>query len=186
MKEKLALFDLDGTLFDTKDVNYNAYKDALSQFGYDIDYEYYCRYCNGRHYMDFLPKIIKNDLEVLNLIHEKKKTIYSNYLNYAIVNQHLFDIIRLIKSEYYTAVVTTASKKNCYEILTFFEVKNLFDLIITRDDVSNSKPDPEGYIKALEYFCIRKENAIIYEDTRIGEEAAKRAGIKCVTVRGYN
>lgn len=54
---KLVIVDLDGTLFDTKDVNYHAYKDAISPYGFDIDYKYYCEFCNGRHYLDFLPQL---------------------------------------------------------------------------------------------------------------------------------
>lgn len=50
---KLIIVDLDGTLFDTKDVNYHAYKEAIAPYGYDMDYKYYCEFCNGRHYLDF-------------------------------------------------------------------------------------------------------------------------------------
>lgn len=47
--KKLAVFDLDGTLFDTKDVNFSAYSKVLEELGYKerIDYKYYCDYCNG-------------------------------------------------------------------------------------------------------------------------------------------
>ena len=41
MKKYLALFDLDGTLFDTTDVNYYAYKDALSSFGVELTRDYF-------------------------------------------------------------------------------------------------------------------------------------------------
>ena len=46
--KKLAVFDLDGTLFDTKDVNFSAYSKVLEELGYKerIDYKYYCDYCN--------------------------------------------------------------------------------------------------------------------------------------------
>ena len=50
---KLIIVDLDGTLIDTKDLNYHAYREALELYGYTIDYQYYCEYCNGRHYLDF-------------------------------------------------------------------------------------------------------------------------------------
>ena len=52
---KLAIFDMDGTLFNTNNINYYAYKEALDKYNVSIDYEYYCRFCNGRHYLDFLP-----------------------------------------------------------------------------------------------------------------------------------
>ena len=62
--KKLALFDLDGTLFNTNEVNYYAYSEALKEKGYSIDYEFYSKYCNGRHYKVFLPERVNNEEEV--------------------------------------------------------------------------------------------------------------------------
>ena len=106
---KLAIFDLDGTLFDTKDVNYYAYRCALEQFGYTVDYGYYCKECNGKYYMDFLPQITTNNIDILKQMHDIKKASYSKYLKYAKANTHLFEIIRSIKTSYKIALVTTAS-----------------------------------------------------------------------------
>ena len=183
---KLLIVDLDGTLFDTKDVNYNAYKEAMKPYGYELDYEYYCNYCNGRHYLDFLPQITTNDNEVLTDIHNKKKISYEKYFEKAVMNKGLVDIIRLMKSEYKTAVVTTASKKNCFDILNKFGIYNLFDLILTRDDISNSKPNPEGFIKAMEYFEATASETIIFEDSDVGLEAAERSGAYFYRTYKYN
>lgn len=61
MKDKLAIFDLDGTLFDTSRVNYLAYKNALNKFDFDIDYTYYKNFCEGKHYCEFLQSIVGNN-----------------------------------------------------------------------------------------------------------------------------
>lgn len=185
MKRKLALFDLDGTLFDTKDVNYCAYNEALSLYGYSIDYKFYCEYCNGRHYSDFIPQIVdKTDL--FSDIHQKKKELYSKYLSKARMNSELFSLIETIKDDYYVAIVTTASKKNTMEILSNFDKRDLFDLILTQDDITHTKPDPEGFIKAMEYFSISSDNTIIYEDSKTGIEAAKKSGATVFVCLGFN
>lgn len=186
MKAKLAIFDLDGTLFDTKEVNYYAYKEAVSEYGYDMDYEYYCKFCNGRHFKDFLPRVTTGDEQVLQEIHKKKKGIYKKYLHKAIPNKHLFHLIKLMKEEYYLAVVTTASKKNCEDILHKFKVYGLFDLVMTYEDVVQIKPDPEGFFKAMDHFQIGEENTIIFEDSPVGVEAAKASGAAYMIVAGYN
>ena len=49
--------DLDGTLIDTVRVNYLAYKEALEPFGVKIDYDYFKKFCNGRHYKAFVSEI---------------------------------------------------------------------------------------------------------------------------------
>lgn len=172
---KLVIVDLDGTLFDTKDVNYHAYKDAIAPFGYEIDYEYYCGFCNGRHYLDFLPQITTEDKEILTQMHNAKKTAYQKHLDKAILNKGLVDIIRLLRKEYKTAVVTTASKENCYDILKQFGLVDLFDLILTHDDITKSKPDPEGFLKAMQHFGVTPKETIIFEDSEVGIEAAQKS-----------
>ena len=173
---KLVIVDLDGTLFDTKDINYYAYKEAIAPYGYDIDYKYYCDFCNGRHYLDFLPPITTNDKDILTAMHNAKKIAFKNHLDKAILNEVLVDVIRLLKSEYKTAIVTTASKENCYDILKQFNLVNLFDLILTHDDITKSKPDPEGFFKAMKHFGVSKEDTIIFEDSEVGFEAARQSG----------
>ena len=72
----LAIFDLYGTLYDTKEVNYRSYKEALSQINYnvDVDLDFYSKYCNSIHYKLFLPKIAQGISEdEMNYVHSIKK-----------------------------------------------------------------------------------------------------------------
>jgi HAD hydrolase, family IA, variant 3 len=189
LKNKLAIFDLDGTLFDTKDVNYNAYQNAIKMLGIDaeIDYNNFCNLYNGKNYREFLPKIIPDITEEqMKNIHNFKKNIYTQYLDKARKNELLFLMIQEIKEKFYISIVTNASKKNVKDILEKFSVKNLFDLLITQEDVENPKPSAEGFLKAMNYFNISKENTIIFEDSEIGIQAANKAETNYVKVYGYN
>ena len=173
---KLALVDLDGTLVDTKDVNYYAYKEAVEKFGYSIDYDYYSKFCNGKHYLQFLPKVTTNDDRTLMAMHKIKQVAYRKYLSYAKLNVHLVNILRLMKQEYKIALVTTASKQNCDDILELFQLRDLFDLVLTYDDITHSKPDPEGFNKAMAFFDAKPEDTVIFEDSDAGLKAAERSG----------
>ena len=183
---KLIIVDLDGTLFDTRKANYLSYKEAVNKYGYDLDYNYYCEKCNGSYYMDFLPPITTNDKKILEDIHNIKKENYSKYLNEIVVNYNLVDMLKKLKLYCKIALVTTASKKNTYELLEQFDLLELFDLIITQNDVINSKPNPECYLKAIDFFGFKKEECVIFEDSKTGIEAAKRAGIQYFIVTGFN
>ena len=185
MKNKLAIFDLDGTLFNTEDVNFAAYSSALNYYGYELEYEHFCRECNGLSYKKFLPPIINNDENLLEEIHKLKEDLYSKNLGKAKVNEHLFNIIELIKNDYYLAVVTTASKKNCLDILEYFNKRELFDLIISHEDIKNVKPDPEGFIKAMKYFNISPKETIIFEDSYVGIEAARNSKANVFVVNKF-
>ena len=181
-KDKLAIFDLDGTLFNTDEVNYHAYADAFGKYGVTLDHDYYVNECNGRHYKTFAPIILGGNLEHMEDIHELKKTKYSEYLKYAKINSLLFDVIRSIKDTYKIAIVTTASEKNVEDILSFFEVRDLFDLLITQEDISLPKPDPEGFFIAMEYYGVDSSRCIIYEDSDVGIQAARKTGASVLRV----
>lgn len=185
-KYKLALFDMDGTLFNTNEVNYLAYKEALIQYGFDFKREYWYQNCIGRHYKDFLADIGITDEETLQGIHKLKKQVYKKYLSHAQENHHLFEIIELIKADYYIVLVTTASRKNVEDILSEFNKLKIFDKIFTQEDVSKMKPNPEGYLKAMQYFDIKPEDTIIFEDSEAGMEAAKSSGAYYFKVFKFN
>lgn len=183
---KLIMIDLDGTLFDTKEVNYLAYKEAIEPYGYSIDYKYYCDFCNGRHYLDFLPQITTSDESVLKEIHDRKKKAYFKYLDKALLNKGLVDIIIKCKEDYKIALVTTASKQNTNDILEKFKLHDIFDLILTHEDISKSKPDPEGFLKAMKHFGVKPEECVIFEDSDVGVEAAANTGATVFVARGFN
>ena len=174
--KKLALFDLDGTLFNTNEVNYRAYKEALTNFDFSFEREFWYSNCIGRHYKDFLADMDITDEKTLKDIHRLKKNCYRNYLRYAKENHHLFELISLIKPRYYVALVTTASAQNVEDILKTFNRKDAFDKIFTQEDVKKMKPDPECYLKAMDYFKVKPEDTIIFEDSDVGLEAAQKSG----------
>lgn len=101
------------------------------------------------------------------------------------MNEPLFQIISCIRPYFYLSIVTTASKRNCLEILRNFNKLELFDLIITHEDVNKIKPDPEGFIKAMTYFKIASANTIIFEDSDAGIEAAKHSGAAVYMVSNF-
>lgn len=67
-----------------------------------------------------------------------------------------------------------------------FHVKGLFDLILTQEDIEKPKPDPEGFIKAMEYFMINSKETAIFEDSDVGIEAARRSGAYYYKTFGFN
>ncbi len=181
---KLAIFDLDGTLFDTRRVNYFAYSKALGRFGISLDYDYFAVECNGKHYREFLPRIMGDSGEIEE-VHRLKKEAYKDFLGEAAINTGLFDIIGALKRTYYIALVTTASRKNCEEILGYHEKMAEFNLIVSGEEVQKKKPDPEGFLRAMQFYSISGENTIVFEDSDVGIAAAEKCGATVFVARGF-
>ena len=183
---KLIIVDLDGTLFDTREVNYLAYRDAMQSFGYKLEREYYYQCCNGKHYLDFLRELTTDDLGILSQIHEMKKIYYRKYLNTAILNKGLYKLLEMCKRTCKIALVTTASKDNTRDILDYFGLAQFFDLILTGDDVNQKKPNPEGFLLAMANFGVTAGDSIVFEDSEEGIQAAVSAGISCFAAIGFH
>ncbi|MGN0652664.1 MAG: HAD family hydrolase [Gemmiger sp.] len=177
MKNLIAV-DLDGTLFDTVTVNAESYRRALAQEGFPLTDETYAAQCNGRHYKDFLPEVMGGSptAEAVERVHERKKALYSECLGAARRNEALFAILEAMAPTCHLALVTTGSRRNAEEILERFACRGLFELILTQEDVTRSKPDPEGYLRAMAYFGVDAAHTIIFEDSATGLAAAKASG----------
>ena len=155
-KNKLILCDLDGTLFDTSEVNYQSYKKALNELGYELDYDFFMKECYGKHYKEFLPKINLTE-EEMEKVHIIKKNIYKDNLKYAKINIHLFNIIELLKEKYYLALVTTASKQNSEEILDFFSKFNVDQI---QNANSNEKQEKSKQLKQMADDYLKKVKGV--------------------------
>ena len=181
-KDKLVICDLDGTLFDTRRVNYMAYKEAIAKSGLPVtfDYEKYVKECWGPTYRGFFP-IMQIPEDKYEQVHDLKKTLYEKNLHYAKENTHLFNIVEALKVNYHTAVVTSGSR-NAKDILKYFKRDNFFDVVFTIDDVKHGKPDPEGFFKAMDFFKVKPEHTIIFEDSAVGIQAARKTGANVFVV----
>ena len=78
---------------------------------------------------------------------------------------------------------STKSIENALNKLNFF---HFFDEIICAEDVNFSKPNPEGFIKALDIFSVSSDDALIFEDSSSGFIAAEAAGINYLDVNSFS
>src|SRR5690606_26072248 len=81
------------------------------------------------------------------------------------------------------ALVTGSPRDQVDPILKNKDLGKFFKTTITYDDVANSKPDPEGYLKAAAFLGFSKEEYLVFEDTANGTKAAKAAGLTCFAIQ---
>lgn len=80
------------------------------------------------------------------------------------------------------AIVSSSPRTWIEAYLARFGLISAFDAILTSDDVTNTKPDPELYIAALTRMGVRADQSIVFEDSPNGIAAAKAAGLYCIAV----
>ena len=81
-----------------------------------------------------------------------------------------------------TALVTTASRANVDAILDAHGLRPDFDVVVTGDDVSRHKPDPEAYLLAAARLAVAPAQCLVFEDSDIGLKSARAAGMAVVRV----
>jgi len=187
-KIKAIIFDMDGVLIDAKEWHYEALNKALQLFGYTISrYDHLVTY-------DGLPT--KKKLEMLtmesglpkglhNFINEMKQifTMEMVYTKCKPVFYHEYALAKL-KAEGYNMVVASNSVRQTVELM--MEKSNLYNYLqfmLSNEDVSASKPDPEIYLKAIKQLGLSPQECLIVEDNQNGIKAAIASGAHVMIVK---
>ena len=174
MKKKLIIFDLDGVLINSLNNMKFALNQTSKQLNISLNFETYKKYL-GLPFKDIMKKMkIKKDIKIIKKNYEifSKKKIK----NIKIKKADLNELISL-KKKCYLAIFTSKSKKRTYKII---KKDKLFDCIITADDVSKGKPNPEGLKKILKKLNINKKESLYVGDSLYDYKASKSAKIKYV------
>lgn len=180
---KGLFFDLDGTLCDTNEANYLAYKKALKDCGYVLSRKDFERSI-GLRADKFIPLLFPDiSLDEVNIIRELKADYYQDMTAVLKPNKHIIDFFLMMNPDHITVLVTTASKNNAQPVLKKVGLIDMFNFTVYGDDVDNPKPDPEAYSLALALSGLRPDEVIAFEDSESGILSAVKAGIKVIKVK---
>ena len=175
-----VIFDFDGVIGDTMKDNCLAWQKAFSSHGYEIEaLEYYKLEGMGRYQIAnyFIDKYKLNPSIKTSVVEAKENNYKAN--NTFKIYDHVGDIFALLNSKKIkTAIVTGASKERMSNSLDTV-IANQISALITADDVINTKPNPEPYLKAVSKLNIEAKNCLVIENAILGIESAKAAKCKC-------
>ena len=183
------IFDLDGTLIDTREDLTNAVN--ILRNAYDLpplDIKTVTRMV-GDGIRKLVERVTK-DLDSVDL--DKALQIFNNayekhLLDHTYVYSGMSNVLEgLKKNNKSLAVNTNKSDKFAVEILKKLGIYDFFDLVVGGDSVTNKKPDPEGILKIIEYFKAKTSETLMIGDGKNDILASKRAGIKSAYITyGY-
>jgi len=186
----LVIFDLDGVLVDACEWHRLALNEALMEIANtQISLSDHYGVFNGiptRVKLEKLIKIGSIKKEQCDSIYELKQVKTVELIKkLAVVRKEKVDLIKSLKSDgHKVACFTNSIRMTANLMLEKTGIIDLFDLILSNQDVEKPKPDPCGYIKAMEYFSFSPEKTLIVEDSPKGIEAAKLSGANVMIVSG--
>jgi beta-phosphoglucomutase family hydrolase len=178
---KAVIFDMDGVLISSKELHTEAWIKCLQEFNIIVK-EY--KYVTGISSIDVAQKYKQkyNLLASPEEISNKKVNIYNTLAEKTELILGVVEFIRNIQTKYKLSLATSEYSKTTNIILSKHNLDKYFDLVVTVDDINQPKPNPEIYLKTAKELKLKPSECIVIEDSVVGVEAAKSAGMKCIAI----
>jgi beta-phosphoglucomutase len=181
---KAILFDLDGTLVNTDPLHYQSWQEILRDYGMEIDRIFYKAKISGRLnpliIQDLLPQL---SFEAGRQLADCKEARFREIALSLTPLAGLLDLLAWIEAQgLQKAVVTNAPAENVNFLLQVLKLADTFNTVVLGEDATAGKPDPACYKLALNQLGISATEAIAFEDSPSGIQAAVGAGIYTIGV----
>ncbi|WP_136668581.1 beta-phosphoglucomutase [Flavobacterium sp. H122] len=188
MSKKAFIFDLDGVIVDTAKYHFKAWQKLADSLGILFTPEHN-EELKGVSRVRSLEIIL--GLGKINASEEEKERwlvqknvdylSYIENMNESEILPNVRETLEFIKSKGQFIALGSASK-NARPILEKVGLLHFFDTVVDGNDVTNAKPDPEVFVRAAKLLDIENHNAIVFEDSVAGIQAANVAGMLSIGI----
>ncbi len=190
-----VIFDFDGVICDSELLHYKALNATFNRYGVDIPKEVHWDKYLGYSDLDNIEAVNRDynmglsDEQVQRLIAEKK-TVFDELVvkEPTVIDGVAAFIQMLVDHNIRRAICSGALRSDIDLMLAESGFADAFEVIVSADDVEHGKPDPQGYLLALDRLNqggrarIRPSECIVIEDSHWGLEAASAAGMNPIAV----
>jgi HAD superfamily hydrolase (TIGR01509 family) len=180
---RALLFDFNGTLSDDEPILYRIYAELFAEHGRPLsESEYYDRLAGHSD-----PEIVRLWLgrdhpDADRVIAERVDRYRAAVSDGSTITPAVRESVRYAAERVSVAIVSGAARAEIEPVVAGAGLAPLFRAIVSADDVTEGKPHPEGYLRALELLDgdLLPEQVVVFEDTEAGVASAKGAGMRCV------
>lgn len=189
LRIKALIFDFDGLILDTETPEYQVWQAIYREYGYELPQEEWGKIIGGHGISNFdaaehLSALTQGRLDSVSLRERHRsesaaltlaQPILPGVMNYIDDARRLGLKLAIASSSPHSWVDTHAQRLG---------ILDCFDKVVCRDDLAagRTKPNPDLFLLALEQLEVRKNEAIVFEDSPNGVKAAQSAGIFVVAV----
>ncbi len=178
------LFDMDGTLVDTEELHFAAFRTILEPHGVSLDWAGYREFIMGHpnhaiaaHYLPHVPQELH-----AGLMHDKEAR-YRAMVKDVSPAEGLLDLLDWADAQGIDyAVVTNAPRANAELVLEALKIRHRFKALVAGDDIAHPKPHPMPYLTALEQVGGDAARSVAFEDSGSGVTSAVAAGLPVVGI----
>ncbi len=180
---KAYLFDCDGTIADSMPLHYRAWKQALGEWNCEFDEELFYAW-GGRPVVQIISTLNeKHGLKMpVEKVSRRKEGLYFELLPELKAVPEVLEHIEAAHGRIPCAVVSGSTKESVTASLVALKLLDRFDTMVCAGDYEKSKPHPEAFQLAAARLGVTPEFCLVFEDTEMGIQAAKAAGMASVRV----
>src|SRR3990172_12873736 len=191
---RAIIFDFDGVITDSEPVHLKMFQKVLSEMGITLNAKEYYEVYLGMDDKGCFTTILKSNgmgtaPQLIQSLIQKKTNYLMEYIkNDLFIYAGVVELVGSSRKDYLLAIASGALRHEIEFVLESAGICSAFNVIVSAEDVSEGKPNPECFNKALERLNeissqpITTADCFIIEDSIAGIEAAKAAGIRCVAV----
>jgi beta-phosphoglucomutase family hydrolase len=182
---RAALWDVDGTLIDSREYHWLSWQGALAAEGFRVTRRQF-EQTFGRRNDEILREYFPSySAEEITRVGEAKEVAYR-----ALVRERGIELLpgvglwldRLKEEGWLQAVASSAPRENLDAIIAALGLEKYFAAVASAEDVTEGKPDPQVFLAAAAKLGVRPSACVVVEDAPAGTEAARRARMRCVGV----
>ncbi len=183
---KAALFDMDGLIFDTEVIYKRCWQEAALKQGLHIDDLFYSHFIGVKdnECEQMLNEYFINDSFNLEQFRCDRDHLCHQAEQQKVALKSGFDALfnHLLQKNIKLALVTSSITAQVMNHFSHYPYLQHFDIIITGEEVSQGKPNPECYTKAVAAFNLQAKQCAVFEDSNNGMLAGLAAGCACFMV----
>ena len=181
-----VLWDLDGTLADSGDYHWRSWRDTLRLEGIELDYQQFLD-SFGQKNDRILTTWLGSEVtaETIARIGDAKEALYREFARaegLVALAGAVEWVHRLHAGGWQQAIASSAPRANVEVMVAAIGVADLMNAIVSAEDVTRGKPDPEVFLRAAERLGVPPDRCVVVEDAAAGVEAGRRAGMKTIGV----
>jgi HAD superfamily hydrolase (TIGR01509 family) len=186
---RAVIFDMDGVIVDSEPAHIEAEKQIMMQHGVEVTAEDLRPYTGTTAEFEFTDLISKHHLRTTpgQLINEKDVILFELLEKETQPTKGVIALIKDLKQHgLKLGIASSGRAKLVFYFLRKLKIEHLFDAVVCAEDITHSKPHPEIFLKAAERLREEPEKCLVIEDSKLGVEAAKSAGMRCIGFRNPN
>jgi HAD superfamily hydrolase (TIGR01509 family) len=181
-----CIFDMDGVLIDSGAHHRSAWQTLAKELGVRPADPEFWRLGIGRRSEDALPLILGRPIGEAELrgLARRKRELYADFSRHG--TQAVGGVVEFVgalaRQGVPRAVGTSATRPDVDALLGELGLLDRFDAVVTAEDVTRGKPDPQVYLEAARRLRVEPTRCLVFEDSTSGIAAARAAGMRAVGV----